>query len=80
MHPFGIEPEKIVQKLVIKNLNILEKKGLYKSAHFCKVLENHTPASTAVTSLIAKELCKDPDLRNRDHITLCSFFIFRHQY
>lgn len=27
MHPFGIEPEKILQKLLIENLNILEKKG-----------------------------------------------------
>ena len=31
--------------------------------HFCRVLENHTPASNAITTLIAKELCKDPELK-----------------
>ena len=30
MHPFGIEPEEILEKLVIENLNILEEEGLVK--------------------------------------------------
>lgn len=31
--------------------------------HFCKVLENYTPASNAITALITKEACRDPDLK-----------------
>lgn len=30
MHPFGIEPEKVVQKFLIKNLDILKEKGFMK--------------------------------------------------
>lgn len=31
--------------------------------HFCRVLENHTPASDAVVSLIAKKVIADPILK-----------------
>ena len=31
--------------------------------HFCKVLENHTPASDAIVKLVAGEISSHPDLK-----------------
>lgn len=32
--------------------------------HFCRVLENHTPASTAIIQLLATAIAKEPSLKN----------------
>lgn len=31
--------------------------------YFCTVIEDHTPASTKIVALIAKEIAKDPELK-----------------